>query len=218
MSTGGDVSEQLVRDGMVVFEELAKIAGNLTKEAIALLFALIKREGQTRGKTPVTNLKNQALKTGQEFQIFQLKKGDIPAFKKLAKEYGVLYHKPIFPPVFLTKDSDKMVDMVALSGDVRAINHIYEKLGYPVPERDDEKNAPARAASGQNSNERGSGYEKSKPSRANDGGTPTRPDAGEGAGELPASAMGKIRHFTKVANDKAKPKIPKAPAKTGAAR
>ncbi len=223
MSTGGDVSEQIVRDGMIVFEELAKIAGGLSKEAIALLAALLKREGQSKGATPVTNLKNQALKTGQELQIFQIKKGDIPAFKKLAKEYGVLYHKPIFPPVFLTKDSDKMVDIVALSGDARAINHIYEKLGYPAPERDDEKNAPARAVSEQNSNERGSGYEKSKPSRENDGGAPALSDAGEGGDKLPVSAMGKIRHFAQVADAKAaaktpKAKIPKAPAKTGAAR
>lgn len=220
MSTGGDVSEQIVRDGMIVFEELAKIAGSLTKEAIALLAALIKREGQSKGDTPVTNLKNQALKTGQELQIFQLKKGDISAFKKLAKEYGVLYHKPIFPPVFLTKDKEKVVDMVALSGDVRAINHIYEKLGYPVPERGDEKNAASRAASEQNSSERGNGYKRSNPSRDSAAETPARADGNDaGTGEkLPGSALGKIKHYQKVADAKAQPKVPKAPAKAGKSR
>ena len=221
MSTGGDVSEQIVRDGMVVFEELAKIAGGLAKEAIALLAALIKREREGKGPAPVTKLKDHALKTGQELKIFQLKKEDIPAFKKLAKEYGVLYHKPIFPPVFLTKDGEKLVDMVGLSGDAHGINHALEKLGYPVPERDDEKNAAPRAASEQSSPERGSGYERSKPSRSDDAAAPAAP-ATEDAGEkLPASALGKIDHYKKVASAQAAakgPKAPKAPVKTGKAR
>ncbi len=44
MSTGGDVSEQVVRDSMIIFEELTKIAGHLAKETVAFLAALIKRE------------------------------------------------------------------------------------------------------------------------------------------------------------------------------
>lgn len=194
MSTGGDVSEQLVRDGMIVFEELAKIAGSLSKEGIALLAALIKREGQAKGPTPVTNLKNQALKTGQTLEIFQLKKSDIPQFKKLAKEYGVLYHKQIFPPVFLTKDEDKTVDMVGLSGDARSINHILEKLGYPVPERDDAKNAETRAASEPSSPGRGNGYERSAPTR--EAGGPAQADSAA-AGKK--SVVADIRHYTKQA-------------------
>jgi len=200
MSTGGDVSEQMVRDGMIVAEEIAKIAGHLAKEAIALLIALIKREGQTKGDTPVTNLKNQALKTGQTLEIFQLKKKDMSAFKKLAKEYGVLYHKPIFPPVFLTKDGDKMMDMVALSGDVRSINHIYEKLGYPVPERDDGKNVETRAASEPSSPGRGNGYEKSQPTRETDA---PAPPSGENGGRR--SAVADMRHYAQQAkNNKSK--------------
>ncbi len=194
MSTGGDISEQLVRDGMVVMEELAKVAGHLTKEAIALLAALIKREGQAKGAMPVTKLKNEALKTGQTLEIFQLKKSDISVFKKLSKEYGVLYHKPLFPPVFLSRDKDTMVDMVALSGDVRAIDHIYEKLGYPVPERDDGKNADTRAASEQSSNERGSGYEKSKPNRESD--APARAGSEAQGGK---SAIADIQRFKEQA-------------------
>lgn len=200
MSTGGDVSEQIVRDGMIVFEEGAKIVAHLTKETIALLAALIRREGQTKGATPVTNLKNQALQTGQTLEIFPLKKKDIPAFKKLAKEYGVLYHKPIFPPVFLTKDGDKMVDMVALSGDAPAINHIYEKLGYPAPERDDGKNAATRATSEPSSDGRGNGYERSRPTRETDAPAP-RDDAG---GER-KSVVADIRHYAQqVKNNKSK--------------
>lgn len=194
MNGGGDVSEQLVRDGMVVFEELAKLAGGLTKETIALIAALIRRERETKGPAPVTNLKDQALKTGQTLEIFQLKKGDIPKFKKLAKEYGVLYHKPIFPPAFLTRDKDTMVDMLTLSGDVPAINHIYEKLGYPVPERDDAKNADTRAASGQSSNERGSGSEKSRQSRTMD--NPTR----EGTSGGKRSVVADVQRYKQQAN------------------
>ena len=216
MSTGGDVSEQIVRDGMIVFEELTKIAGHLTKETIGLIAALINHEGKSNGAAPVTNLKNHALKTGQELQIFPMKKGDIPVFKKLAKEYGVLYHKPIFPPVFLTKDKDTMVDMVALSGDAHAINHIYEKLGYPVPERDDGKNAETRATSGQNSDERGNGYNRSQPNRMNDSPTPLDVDTVDD--KLPTSTLGKIQHFKKVSKANAAAKTPKAPVQSGPAR
>ncbi len=207
MSTGGDVSEQVVRDSMIIAEELAKIAGHLAKETLALLAALLQREWQTKGAAPVTSLKNQAIKTGQELAIFQLKKEHIPMFKSLAKEFGVLYHKPIFPPVFLTKDGEALVDMVGLSGDARGINHILEKLGYPVPERDEAKNAEARAASGQNSHERGNGYERSRPSRPNrENEAVPAPEAGEapgGKGEVPGrrSAVADIRRFKKQAEE-----------------
>jgi hypothetical protein len=188
---------------MIIFEELAKIAGHLAKETLALLAALLRREWKAKGAMPVTNLKNKALSTGQELAIFQLKKEDIPAFKKLAREFGVLYHKPIFPPVFLSKDGEALVDMVGLSGDARGINHILEKLGYPVPERDDGKNAEARAASEQNSPERGNGYGKSKqnrPSREND--APAGQEESPGRGEAPGrkSAIADIRRFKKQAD------------------
>lgn len=198
MSTGGDVSEQLVRDGMVVAEEVAKIAGSLSKEAIALIIALIKREGQVKGPTPITNLKNHALKTGQHLEIFQLKKSDISKFKKLAKEYGVLYKRKIFPPAFLTRncDKEKLVDLLALSGDSAAISHIYEKLGYPVPERDSEKNAEARAASEQSSSGHRNGYEKSRPSKADN--IPAQGDSVPGS----KSVISDIRHFKEQAKIK----------------
>lgn len=208
MSTGGDVSEQVVRDSMIIFEELTKIAGHLAKETIAFLAALIKREWQNRGPAPVSKLKDQAIQTGQELAIFQLKKEHIPTFNRLAKEYGVLYHKPIFPPVFLTKDGQALVDMVGLSGDARGINHILEKLGYPVPERDEAKNAEARAASGQNSQERGNGYERSRPSRPNrENDAAPAPEAGEAPGGRDEAHSGRrsvvadIRRFKKQAEE-----------------
>lgn len=196
MSTGGDVSEQIVRDGMIVLEELAKITGSLSKEAVALLAALIRREGQTKGPTPVTNLKNHALKTGQQLEIFQLKKADIPLFKKLAKEYGLLYRRKMVPPIFLTKDGETVVDMVGLSGDAPGINHILEKLGYPVLERDTGKNAEARAASEPSSNERGNGYERSRQSRESDGPLPAGDTPGQGK-----SVLDNIRHFKQKAKE-----------------
>lgn len=194
LNVGGDVSEHIVRDGMIVFEELAKIAGGLTKETIALIIALIKRESQSKGPTPVTNLKNQALKTGQDLKIFQIKRGDIPQFKSLAKEFGVLYHKKTIPPVFLTKDTEKMVDILALSGDAAGINRVLEKMGYPVPERDEGKNAEARGASEPNSNERGNGYEKSRPKEKGDAPVPK-----EGAPKEPKSVVSDIKRYTEQA-------------------
>lgn len=195
MSTGGDVSEQMVRNGMIVFEEVAKISGKLSKEVIALIVALLKREAQAKGPTPITNLKNQALKSGQSLEIFQIKKSDITQFKKLAKEYGVLYNRKIFPPAFLSKanSEDKLVDMLALSGDAAAINHIYEKLGYPAPERDSGKNAEARAASEQNSSGHKNGYERSKPSRADK--VPTQEKEAPGG----KSVLSDIRHYKEQA-------------------
>jgi hypothetical protein len=195
-TSGGDVSEQMVRDGMIVAEEIAKVAGHLAKETIALIIALLKREGQSKGATPVTNLKNQALKTGQTLEIFQIKKTDIPTFKKLSKEFGVLYHKKTMPPAFLTrKTGGELVDILALSGDAPGINRVLEKMGYPVPERDDGKNAEARAASEQSSPERGSGYGRSRPKEKNDA-APARAD---GAAEGKKSVVSDIRRYKEQA-------------------
>jgi hypothetical protein len=207
---------------MVIAEDLAKIAGHLTKETLALLAALLRREWQTKGQMPITNLKTQALKTGQTLEIFKIKKDDIPVFKRLARDFGVVYHKEIFPPAFLVKNSSKggdvFVDVVGLSGDARGINHIIEKLGYPVPERDDGKNAEARAASEQNSPERGNGYERSRQSRPNresEGAeAPGVPGTGDTTEPAPQSTAAKIAHYKKLAAEKAaEAKVLKTPAK-----
>lgn len=154
MSTGGDVSEQIVRDGMIVYEEIAKIVGNLAKEAIAFIFALLKKEAaQKGGEKPVTNLKNRALETGQSLEFYQIKKADEAQFLSMVEPFGIQYH-----PVVIEKDGEELMDIMCLSGDAPAMNRIMEKMGYTVPSRDEGKNGDARATSEQNSGGRGNGY------------------------------------------------------------
>lgn len=155
LNVGGDVSEHIVRDGMIIIEEGSKIFAHLTKEAIMFLLALAKSDGKIKGSTSIKHLLEHGVKTGQTVEVFHIKKDDVKQFTQLAKEFGVLYH-----PVVMESDKSEFADMVGLSGDLPAINRIYEKLGYPVPEGDAPKNADARATSEPNLNERGSGYEQ----------------------------------------------------------
>ncbi|MDL2294305.1 PcfB family protein [Ruminococcaceae bacterium OttesenSCG-928-D13] len=181
---GGDISEQVVRDAMVVFEEMAKLGFAGGKEVIIFLVAMAKREKQVKGESSINHLLDYGRQTGQYPAFFQIKAADKDTFKQLAKQFGVLYH-----PIFLGKENSDMLDMVSLSGDEPAINRIFEKLGYPIPERDTGKNAGTRAASEPNLNERGNGYEQ--PSLTND------------APEMPRSTMEKIRHYTNASKQTA---------------
>lgn len=186
---GGDISEQIVRDAMAVFEELVKLGFAGGKEAIIFLAAVAKKEKQMKGKSSIDRLLQCGLQTGQYPEFFQIKEKDKGIFKQLAKEFGVMYH-----PIFLGKEDSEMMDMVSLSGDKGGINRIFEKLGYPIPEYEEGKNADARAVSEPSLNERGNGYEQ--PSLTNDG------------TELPKSTMGKIRHYANTRKDAATPVVP----------
>ena len=87
MNYSGDAAEQVVRMSLNGVEVAAKISGKAAERLAVLLYAVLKDQRKTRGKTRLTNM----LKSGKELSVFAVKDSELQKFCEEAKKYGVLY-------------------------------------------------------------------------------------------------------------------------------
>lgn len=119
MNTGADAADQIVRMTLNGVEVAAKITGTGAKELAVLLYAILKDQKKTAGKTRLTNM----LKSSKELRVFAVKTTDLEKFCKEAKKYGVLYC------VLKDKDSkDGLTDIMVRAEDASKINRIFERF------------------------------------------------------------------------------------------
>lgn len=119
MNTGADAADQIVRMTLNGVEVAAKITGTGAKELAVLLYAILKDQKKTAGKTRLTSM----LKSGKELRVFAVKTTDLEKFCKEAKKYGVLYC------VLKDKDStDGLTDIMVRAEDASKINRIFERF------------------------------------------------------------------------------------------
>ena len=119
MNTGADAADQIVRMTLNGVEVAAKITGTGAKELAVLLYAVLKDQTKTAGKTRLTNM----LKSGKELRVFAVKTEDLEKFCKEAKKYGVLYC------VLKEKNSkDGLTDIMVRAEDASKINRIFERF------------------------------------------------------------------------------------------
>ncbi len=151
MNTSGEVADLMVKEGLQITEEVAKLAGLGAKNLAAIIIALLKEDNKLQGKT---NLK-KLLKSDKPLCILQIKEKDIGKFNNEAKRYGVL-----FTAVKDNTNNTGLCDIIAKQEDVTKLNYIMEKMGYAAPEpeiepeRDDEaKKRSPRAKENQQENE-----------------------------------------------------------------
>ena len=71
----------------LITEEAVKLAGLGAKNLAAILVALAKEEEKTHGPTRLTRL----LRSGEELKLLPIKSEDLRQFRRLAKEYGILF-------------------------------------------------------------------------------------------------------------------------------
>ena len=119
MSYSGDAAEQVVRLTLEGVEVAAKIAGTGTKEIAVLLYAILRDQKKTKGKTRLTNM----LRNGKELKVFAVKDTDLQRFCQEAKKYGVLY--------CVLKDknaNDGITDIMVRAEDASKINRIFERF------------------------------------------------------------------------------------------
>lgn len=124
MSQSGEIADIVVKEGIQVTEEAAKLAALGAKNLAAIVMALLKEDNKTHGMTSMKKL----IKSEKPLSILQISKEDLPKFKKEAKKYGVLF----------TAISDKdgksdFVDIIARQDDVPQLNHIIDKLELNAP-------------------------------------------------------------------------------------
>ena len=119
MNTGADAADQIVRMTLNGVEVAAKITGTGAKELAVLLYAILKDQKKTAGKTRLTNM----LKSGKELRVFAVKDADLEKFCKEAKKYGVLCC------VLKDRDSkDGLTDIMVRAEDASKINRIFERF------------------------------------------------------------------------------------------
>lgn len=137
MNNGGDVADQMVREGMQVTEEAVKLSALGIKNLAAIALALAKDNPRVRGKTKLDHL----LREGKELKVFPIKAKDLGEFKAQAKHYGVL-----FAAIKDKQSEGELIDVMAKAEDVSKLNRIFERMGYPVPETKvlERKKAPTR--------------------------------------------------------------------------
>ena len=119
MSYSGEAAEQVVRMSLEGVEVAAKITGAGAKEIALLLYAVLKDQKKTKGKTRLTNM----LRSGKELKVFAVKDQDLVKFCKEAKKYGVLYC------VLKDRDAtDGITDVMVRAEDASKVNRIFERF------------------------------------------------------------------------------------------
>lgn len=121
MSYSGDAAEQVVRMSLEGAEVAAKITGQGAKEIALLLYAVLKDQKKTKGKTRLTSM----LKSGKELKVFAVDDKDLARFCKEAKRYGILYC------VLKDRDaSDGITDVMVRAEDASKVNRIFERFQF----------------------------------------------------------------------------------------
>ena len=119
MNTAGDAAEQIVKMSLNGVEVAAKITGAGAKELAMMIYAILKDQKKTKGKTRLTNM----LRSEKPLKVFAVKDSELQLFCKEAKKYGVLYC------VLKDKDaSDGLTDIMVRAEDASKINRIFERF------------------------------------------------------------------------------------------
>ena len=140
-----------IREGVQATEGALKLTGACLKNVTALLIAISRQDHKVVGKTSSKRLARDPAPA----EVVQIRKEDIPRFKKLAKRYGILYF-------FVHKKGNEhgVTNIVSNQKYAAQLNAAMEELGYPVP-RQTQENTPKKAVPctqpERSSKERGSG-------------------------------------------------------------
>ena len=119
MSYSGDAAEQVVRMSLEGTEVAVKLAGSGAKQIALMLYAVLKDQKKTKGKTRLTNM----LRSGKELKVFAVKDKDLTKFCRAAKQYGVLYC------VLKDRDAhDGITDVMVRAEDSSKINRIFDRF------------------------------------------------------------------------------------------
>ena len=119
MNSGADAADQIVNMSLRGIEVLAKISGEGAKNLATYLYAVLKDQKKTKGKTRLEGL----LRSGKELKVFAVKNEDLKKFTQEAKRYGVLYCA-----LRDKKSLDGMCDIMVRAEDASKINRIVERF------------------------------------------------------------------------------------------
>ena len=123
MAYSDDAAEQVVKIALEGTEMAARITGAGAKQVAILLYAVLKDQKRTKGRTRLTGM----LRSGKELRVFPVRAESLKKFCKEAKKYGVLYCT-----LRQKEQKDGVVDIMARAEDASKINRIFERLQIPT--------------------------------------------------------------------------------------
>ena len=121
MNYSSDAAEQVVRISLNGIEYVARLSGEAAKRIAALIYAVMKDQKKTRGKTRLTAM----MKSEKPLKVFGVRDDELQRFCEEAKKYGVLY--------CVLKDrkaNDGITDLFVRAEDASKINRIYERYNF----------------------------------------------------------------------------------------
>ena len=175
MDVSAEAADLVVKEGIQATESAVKLAGSALKNVAALLLALKRQDTKVVGQTNAKRLARDPAPA----VVIPLKREDMGQFKKLAKEYGILY--------FIAQKRGSTagyVNVVSNQNYAAQLNAVMEAMAYPIPEKVKGEEAPKKAASRTQP-------EKSSPERGN-GSTPS-PTASAATEDVPAEMRESVR-------------------------
>lgn len=118
MAYSDDAAEQVVKIALEGTEMAARITGAGAKQVAILLYAVLKDQKRTKGKTRLTTM----LRSGKELKVFSVKDEDLKKFCQQAKKYGVLYC------VLKDRDAtDGITEIMVKAEDASKVNRIFTR-------------------------------------------------------------------------------------------
>jgi len=119
MNNGAEAADQIVNMSLKGIEMLAKITGAGAKNLATYLYAVLKDQKKTKGKTRLEGL----LRSGKELKVFAVRNEDLQKFTQEARRYGVLYCA-----LRDKKNVDGVCDIMVRAEDASKINRIVERF------------------------------------------------------------------------------------------
>ena len=119
MSSNGEAAEQVTRIILDGTEVLLKLTGKGAERAAVLVYTTLRQQEKTKGAARLSSM----LRSGKPLKVYTFEEKDLPKFKEVAKQYGVLYS--------ILKEKDKtggVFDVLVRADDENKINRIIERF------------------------------------------------------------------------------------------
>ena len=119
MNTSGEAADQVMRMMLNGAEVLVKLSGSGAKNAAVLLYSIAREQKKTKGAARLESM----LRSGKPLKVYTFKDSDLPKFKEVAKQYGVLFA--------VLKEKDKtggVFDVMVRAEDESKIARITERF------------------------------------------------------------------------------------------
>ena len=137
MDVSAEAADLVVKEGIQATESAVKLAGSALKNVAALLLALKRQDNKVVGQTNAKRLARDPAPA----VVIPLKREDMGQFKKLAKEYGILY--------FIAQKRGSTagyVNVVSNQNYAAQLNAVMEAMAYPIPQKAKEDETPKKAS------------------------------------------------------------------------